>query len=715
LISKAKIMKNFYLKLFIFTLMLSFLTLSGNTQNIAVTDDETYTANPSAMLDVKSISKGLLVPRLTSSQRTAISTPATGLLVFDTDFNQFYYFNGSTWQNVSAEGIWILNTNDLFLSDNNYRVGIGTSSTNSKLEVKADASFGENDTLFVVKDNAGYPVFAVFPDGAKVFVDQTAKGKVGGFAVSGRTSTKFTQEDYFHITPDSARIYINESAKGKVGGFAVSGRTSTKESLKDYFNISAETSTEVINPSEPRVLWYPNKEAFLVGKVLVEHSDSVGQNSLATGFESKAVGDWSQALGFHSTARGDYSTAIGKNALANGINSFAFGNQTYALNDDAIAIGSGAEATGKFSFAFGSTGIDTLGNPTTNNTVASGLYSYSFGLGASSSNLGSMSFGVNSVASGEFSIAIGYLAQASGYYASAIGYKNRADGYASSAIGRSNIASGAFSFAAGLSSKTTGYAGVAIGASNFAAGTKSLAMGEGCLSDGYTSVAIGKDNQALGNNSVVFGYYNEALADESYIFGKYSGDDSKPGSFIFNTNGNKNGLAPSKPYQMNFKAENGFRFFADDDTLESVIVIFEPGGNVGIGIKNPNYKFDVDGDINITGNYYTNGAKSNFADFVFSDNYNLESIEEHAAFMWKNKHLPALKSAKELSQSNYSITERSEQMLEELEKAHIYIEQLNREIKNLENKNIYLEEKINNQQEQINQLMLEIEKINNKN
>jgi len=233
-------MKGFYFKLVSFTLLLSLLTLSGNTQNIAVTDDESYTANPSAMLDVKSISKGLLVPRLTSSQRTAISAPATGLLVFDTDFSQFYYFNGSTWENVSAEGIWILNTNDLSLSDNNYRVGIGTSGTNSKLEVRADASFGENDTLFVVKDNAGYPVFAVFPDGAKVFVDQTAKGKVGGFAVSGRTSSKFTQEDYFHITPDSARIYLNAPAKGKVGGFAVSGRTSSKGEATNFLNITPD-------------------------------------------------------------------------------------------------------------------------------------------------------------------------------------------------------------------------------------------------------------------------------------------------------------------------------------------------------------------------------------------------------------------------------------------------------------------------------------------
>jgi hypothetical protein len=39
----------------------------------------------SAILDVKSTAKGMLIPRVTTIQRNAISTPATGLIVFDTD------------------------------------------------------------------------------------------------------------------------------------------------------------------------------------------------------------------------------------------------------------------------------------------------------------------------------------------------------------------------------------------------------------------------------------------------------------------------------------------------------------------------------------------------------------------------------------------------------------------------------------------------------
>lgn len=49
----------------------------------------TTSPNSSAMLDVSSTTKGMLTPRMNSMQRASIATPATGLLVFDTDTNSF--------------------------------------------------------------------------------------------------------------------------------------------------------------------------------------------------------------------------------------------------------------------------------------------------------------------------------------------------------------------------------------------------------------------------------------------------------------------------------------------------------------------------------------------------------------------------------------------------------------------------------------------------
>ena len=71
-------------------------------QGVAITTDGTNPDN-SAMLDIKSTSKGILIPRVTAAQKTAIVSPATGLLIYQTDGTTgFYYYNGSAWAPVSS-------------------------------------------------------------------------------------------------------------------------------------------------------------------------------------------------------------------------------------------------------------------------------------------------------------------------------------------------------------------------------------------------------------------------------------------------------------------------------------------------------------------------------------------------------------------------------------------------------------------------------------
>lgn len=57
----------------------------------------------SAILDVSSTDKGMLIPRMTASQRDLISSPADGLMVYITDDSSFYYFNGLAWTIIAGE------------------------------------------------------------------------------------------------------------------------------------------------------------------------------------------------------------------------------------------------------------------------------------------------------------------------------------------------------------------------------------------------------------------------------------------------------------------------------------------------------------------------------------------------------------------------------------------------------------------------------------
>lgn len=125
----------------------------------------TSTPHPSAMLDVSSTSRGLLIPRMTAAQRLAISNPVAGLMVYQIDFTQgFYFFNGMVWNQISVGpsiNYWNQNGNNIS-SNNSGNVGVGTPLPGAKLEVVVDNNStnealvlrkSNNDTLFLLSNN----------------------------------------------------------------------------------------------------------------------------------------------------------------------------------------------------------------------------------------------------------------------------------------------------------------------------------------------------------------------------------------------------------------------------------------------------------------------------------------------------------------------------------------------------------------------------------
>ncbi|MCF8275339.1 MAG: collagen-like protein [Flavobacteriales bacterium] len=82
----------FTLRLTFFWLMISCSVFGQDNMGIG-----TLTPDPSAILEVKSTDKGVLLPRLTSAQKNAISSPAQGLFIFDITTESFWYYDGTQW------------------------------------------------------------------------------------------------------------------------------------------------------------------------------------------------------------------------------------------------------------------------------------------------------------------------------------------------------------------------------------------------------------------------------------------------------------------------------------------------------------------------------------------------------------------------------------------------------------------------------------------
>jgi hypothetical protein len=86
---------------------------------------------------------------------------------------------------------------------------------------------------------------------------------------------------------------------------------------------------------------------------------------------------------------------------------------------------------------------------------------------------------------------------------------------------------------------------------------------------------------------------------------------------------------------------------------------------------------NVAGNMTLTGTLTTGGSCSVGCDRVFTTDYDLPSIEDHAKEMWANGYLPNVGATPETGQ--YDLSNKVLRMLNELEHAHIYIAQMNEE------------------------------------
>jgi len=106
------------------------------------------TPDASALLDLTSTNRGLLVPRMTTAQRDGIPLPALSLLIFNTSTDRFEYFNGSAWVPLVAGGGWSItgnadiDANENFLGTTNARDVVIRTSNVERMRIRANSRVG---------------------------------------------------------------------------------------------------------------------------------------------------------------------------------------------------------------------------------------------------------------------------------------------------------------------------------------------------------------------------------------------------------------------------------------------------------------------------------------------------------------------------------------------------------------------------------------------
>lgn len=219
-----------------------------------------------------------------------------------------------------------------------------------------------------------------------------------------------------------------------------------------------------------------------------------------------------------SSAYNQAAIALGENTLASGIDTFTHGRGTSAVSYGAHAEGQNTLADGNYAHAegYGPTAHGNYSHAEGYNTFSNNEYSHAEGYQTSALVGRSHAEGFQTLTRG------GIYAHAEGYQTSAIGTRSHAEGENTVAGGQGSHAEGYATSATGARSHAEGNATLASTNYAHAEGSGTSATGQVSHSEGRYSIAAGNYAHADGDRSSAFGVYSHALGKETYAGGQYS-------------------------------------------------------------------------------------------------------------------------------------------------------------------------------------------------
>ena len=154
-------------------------------------DSSLVASTPSAAMVINSTTTGALLPRMTTTQKNAITSPATGLMVFDTTLGSFYYYNGANWVSYQSplNGTGFVKVSGTTVSYDNSTYLTTTAAASSYVPytgATGDVDLGTNKLTTEGVVDTTIPVFT-YSGGNVTFIGQT-----GGYTYINGTTTPIT-------------------------------------------------------------------------------------------------------------------------------------------------------------------------------------------------------------------------------------------------------------------------------------------------------------------------------------------------------------------------------------------------------------------------------------------------------------------------------------------------------------------------------------------
>lgn len=543
------------------TISLLILLFAGTamSQGVAINEDNAA-PDPSAMLDVQSTDKGMLVPRMTQSERDAIPNPANGLLIYQTNNTPGFYYNAGTpgtpdWRivgnNAGTFSQWTNNGSDIYY-DNGY-VGIGLNNPQHPLHILATMKAGEG-------------IFGTMPSNLLGLGPDLYGGETGLFDI--QADKLIAGKDYstgvyqYGGTPLTAEGLFISSGNVGIGSNSPSALLHTYGISSGDGNVLFEGAFKTSGFGNPpaegagtRLMWYPDKASFRAGRVTGTHWDAaqIGNYSFATGYNSRASGTYSSSWGFASEASGLTSTAWGYQANAAGSYSTSWGFNASAEGGTSTAWGSQTNAEGSRSTAWGRLSVASGTHSTVwgESTEATANRSTAWGNGASATGISSTAWGDGTTSSNDQATAWGQGTEASGNQSTAWGSNTDASGSQSTAWGNGSAASGLRSTAFGWQAEASGQNATAFGANTTA--------------PSYVETVIGRYNTTYTPNSET----GWSSGDRLFVVGNGSSASNPSDALVVLKNG-RVGIGTSNPAD-NLTVQTRIRSENSDGELRTII------------------------------------------------------------------------------------------------------------------------------------------------